>query len=256
MSSPTVPRSDHRFDQVLAAVCFAACETELSLTWSQHSRPVVDACLVAALTAPLLRRRRFPLLVTVVIVAVTAVAAADPNGVFSLETALFVVLIPPYSVGAYASGRSSWAGLGVCLAGLEVAVAIVGSGLYWALFVLGTVIASWSLGRTMRTRRELLASLARTRAMIRDDRERMERVALVAERERIVTDLQTIVIDSLGAMIDQSRCARVILNPDATDSIRTDEAVHSIAIIERTGQAALVEMRLLLNLLQDVTPCR
>lgn len=253
MNAVAMSRSDRRFDRILAFVCFAACETELALTWSDHSRPVIDGLLVAGLTAPLLARRRRPLMVSAVILTLTALAAADPNGVFSLETALFVVLIPPYSVGAHASRRSA-VGLVVCLIGLELAVSIAGSGPYWALFVLGVGTASWSLGRTMRTRRELVESLAHTQVLIRGDQERAERMALVAERQQIVADLQSIVVDSLGAMIDQSRSARAMLSPSESATKRTGEAVQSITLIERTGQAALAEMRILLNLLQDVTP--
>ena len=251
----TASASDRRFDRLLAALCFLACETELALTWSQHSRPVLDAFLLAALTGPLLVRRRSPLLVTVVVMVVTVAAAAEPNGVFSLQTALFVVLIPPYSVGVHESGRRSVAGLAVCVAGLEVAVAIVGSGLYWAAFVLGAAVALWTLGRTFRTRRELLASLVHTQAMMRGERERTEQMALVAERQRIMLDLQSIVVDALGVMIDRSRSAQVLLNPDASARNQTGEAIDSITVIERTGQAALVEMRILLHLLRDVSPC-
>jgi len=157
-----------------------------------------------------------------------------------------VAFLPAYAAGAYAAPlRRSLAGLAVCVLGLEATVAVARTGPYWAILALGMSAASWTAGMMIGSRRSLAAVLARTQRIMRDERDHFERLALADERERIASELQTVVVRSLSSMVVQTQAAQLLI---AASPARAEAA---IARIERTGQATLTELRRMLLLFRD-----
>src|SRR5919198_5747870 len=107
-----VPRAVEHRDPILVALLAGSAFVDVLLT----SRSLADAVLGAAIALPLLARRRSPLLVLVVVIAVGyAGYAAGPDVGAGLQgwNALNVAL---YSVGAHCERRRAIAGAAVTAA--------------------------------------------------------------------------------------------------------------------------------------------
>jgi signal transduction histidine kinase len=188
-----------------------------------------------------------PLAVCVAVSLVTAAAAADSTGIFTLNFSQLVVLFPAYAAGAYLPRNRSLFGLAVCVAGMEAGVAAAQTGAFWAAFVVMMATSAWAVGRMIASRRGLAASLARTKTILDHERRLFEHLALADERQRIARDLQAIVVHYLHVMTDHGRTAQILLGVDTT------RAQETITAIELAGHSALAEMRRLLQLLRDET---
>jgi signal transduction histidine kinase len=234
------------FDPALAAVLLAVSETELFLVL--HRGPLLrDALLLAGLAVPIAWRRRAPLGVACAVMIVLIGCSVGTNSVLNVvQSPIFDGLILPYTVAAYASSRArAWVGLGVCLAGPELAVLIAGGGVGSSEIAIGLCAASWVTGRALRAHRERAEELSRTAERIASEREDRERLAVVDERTRIARELQAAVARSVSTMVVQSHAAERLLD---THRAQADDAM---AAIERTGREALDEMRRILGVLRE-----
>lgn len=137
----------------LATLFFIACEAEVTIDLKTGSAkthwPLALVVLsVAALTIPLLWRRREPLVAACgSLVGLVLVQLALP--VESVNFPQFVLFIPPYSVASYMPRGRALLGLAVCLAPV-VAIDSTGSTTLssW-VFSSGAVVLSWGVGRLL-----------------------------------------------------------------------------------------------------------
>ena len=188
--------------------------------------PWLLALLPLLMGAPLLLRRRAPLLMWLAIWAVIALQYAitrhPPQG---LEW--FVPFAGSYSLGAYASLRRSAAGLGLSV------VLILATRLGLSVIPL---LACWLVGVFVHTRRRATALAARNAAL-----QQQAEQAAAGERARIARELHDIVAHHLSVIVLQAAGARA--SGQAADV--------ALAKIERTGRQALAETRRLVGVLRE-----
>jgi signal transduction histidine kinase len=156
-----------------------------------------------------------------------------------------ILVLPIYAVAAWAERRKAILGLAIFVGSVGVSDLIgqhstVGDFAGAAL----PIVAAWTTGRAMRSRRELISQLARTSARLAAEREDRARLAVTGERTRIARELHAVVAHSVAAMVVQAEAARSLLE---RDSGRSDIAM---AAIEHTGRGVLVEMRRILGALR------
>jgi signal transduction histidine kinase len=203
------------------------------------------ALLPLLVGAPLVLRRRAPLLMWLAIWAAIALLflLAD-NSLRGLAFA-FVLLAAAYSLGAHASFRNAVAGLV-----LTAPVVVVISGRGELGLVLGKgggggpgvnlallqLVAFWLAGVLVHTRRRAVSLAAHSAAL-----QRQAEQATAAERTRIAWELHDIVAHHLSVIVLQAAGARASGKP----------AGPVLEKIEHSGRQALAETRRLLGVLRD-----
>jgi len=212
------------------------------------------ALLPLLIGAPLLLRRRAPLLMWAAIWAAIALQSPftlDPLHVLRYgrapetpEPFIFALFVGAYSLGAHASLRRAAAGL--------LAAAMVVTGLWHngglglaflsdsgepgvALSVL-QLTAFWLAGVFVRSRRQAAALAARSAAL-----QRQAEQAAAAERARIARELHDIVAHHLSVVVLHAAGARAAGGADP----------QTLAEIEQSGRQALTETRRLFGVLRD-----
>jgi signal transduction histidine kinase len=212
------------------------------------------ALLTVFLGAPLVLRRRAPLLMwTLQWAALTLQAAATHKPPAGLELML-VLFVGSYSLAAYSTLHRALAGLAVmapcALTYIETSHGNLGSNILFiphgtiaygqshndSIVFVGEILAFWLLGVFIRARREA-ASLAERNAAL----QRQAEQAAAAEQARIARELHDIVAHHLSVVVLQAAGARASGRP----------AAASLEKIEHSGRQALTEMRRLLGVLRE-----
>jgi len=96
----------------------------------------------------------------------------------------------------------------------------------------------------------LAGELARRNRRLADEREHRARLAVADERTRIARELHVVVANSVSEMVVAAELAQRLIDQDSAG------ATQAMSAIERTGRAALVEMRRILGMLRgpDAAP--
>jgi signal transduction histidine kinase len=213
------------------------------------STPVIIAWAVA-LAAPLVVRRRYPLLVLVV----TTVHFTRYWAVGQVnEIASWLVLgVAIYSAAAYGDRRwARWVSC-ACLLGLigSGVVPTVGAGARLvelaaiALFDALPFVLGWSLGTMMRTLREYRAALEERNRQLDQEREVNARRAVLEERVRIARELHDVVAHHVSVMGVQAGVARRLFDRDPK------EAVEAIGSVETASRQAIADLQQLVGVLR------
>jgi len=235
LAEPPVPDPPARVwrDWAVLAVMVVTAVLETVLGEDLVWRPVgLAVCLAAAVT--LLWRRTHPLLVTAIAFGLTTLAdtaarlfADEPTAV--LFATAFVLLLP-YSLFRWASGRDAAIGMGLIL-GLH-AVAEITTGTLGDL-VLGVVFFSLfaAIGATVRYR---VSSRLRER----------EQVTL-REREQLARELHDTVAHHVSAIAIRAQAGRALA------ASRPDAAVEALEVIEDAASRTLTELREIVGALRD-----
>jgi signal transduction histidine kinase len=214
------------------------------------ARPVVVAW-AAALAAPLVLRRRWPL----VVLAVTTVHFTRYWAVGQVnEIASWVILgVAVYSAAAYADRpRARWM-CGACL------VWLIGSGVVLsaragpigavevaaiAMFDALPFLLAWPLGAMMRRLREYRAVLEERNRQLDQQREANARRAVLEERVRIARELHDVVAHHVSVMGVQAGVARRLFDRDPP------EAVAAIGAVETASRQAIADLQQLVGVLR------
>jgi signal transduction histidine kinase len=233
---------DSRMQDGLIAVALAAALQLQLLLGDRGGGALVNAAGGLLLTLPLAARRRAPLAVAGAFVAAALLNAILGGGLFEGEPPPLASLVSGaivfYSVGAYAEDRPALWGAGLGVAGLWSSVIASGELDVQSFLFSGLIVATpWFAGRSVRSR-------ALRMAMLEREQRQRERVAVGEERARIARELHDVVAHHVGAMVVQSQGARRLLDRDP------ERAREALATIERTGRAALDEMRRSLGVLR------
>jgi signal transduction histidine kinase len=214
------------------------------------STPAIVAW-AAALAAPLVLRRRFPL-------AVLAVTTLQFTGYWAVgqvnEIASWVILgVAVYSAAAYADRRPARWVCGACLLWL-IGSAVVLSARAGSIGAVGAAaiaifdalpfLLAWPLGTMMRRLREYRAALEERNRQLDQEREVNARRAVLEERVRIARELHDVVAHHVSVMGVQAGVARRLFDRDPT------EAVAAIGSVETASRQAIADLQQLVGVLR------
>ena len=211
-------------------------------SFSKVSQP--DLWFVAALTLPLILRRRAPIAVFMII-AIVAFAQWTTTTPLVADSALLVAL---YTVAA----ECDW--LAVVVAALILEIGVILATEHWTpvgnyskslIFLTGMAAAALFAGVVVRALRSQFDWLAERAARLEFERDQQTVLAAAAERARIAREMHDVVSHNIQVMVTLADAATVA---GRSDPQRATEAMHDVS---RTGRQALGDMRRLLGLLRD-----
>ena len=203
----------------------------------------VHAVLLATATWPLLVRRRWPVLVLVLVTGAGWIQYELGAGTFQ---PWFALLLGLYSLGAYAHGRLAvlaTAAPAAAVLAVDVPRLAAGTRIDEVLPAWGVLAGAWAFGRWMRRRGSETAELAERAETAEREREQEAQRAVADERARIARELHDLVAHSMGVIVIQAQAAQRCLDADPA------AARAALAAVESVGRQGLGEMRRLLDLL-------
>ncbi|SEL40333.1 sensor histidine kinase [Streptacidiphilus jiangxiensis] len=208
----------------------------------------VLALTAAAQALPLVRRRRAPLTVFWVVLAVCALQWALG---FALRSDLSLMIVL-YGVARYAPPRRlPWVAAAVlpCITVLAWRVEPLSRRPWTGLFFMAcAATAAAALGLAARIRQAQLAALADRAATLEVEREQRERLATADERARVSRELHDIVGHSLAVIIGLADGGA------AQAELRPERGPEVLRIIAETGRESLGELRRTLGALRAEVP--
>jgi signal transduction histidine kinase len=201
----------------------------------------------AALIAPLMWRRSYPV---IVFLTVSVVALVQWFLGYRLigDAALLVAL---YTVAVHGSRRRALLAAGI----LELGAALAAT--RWVpagtvprsfLFLTATVVAAFFAGLTVRSGSEYIGWLAERAERLEVERDQQKAIGAASERTRIAREVHDIVAHSLSVVITLADAAAVT---NASDPARATETMRQASDV---GRQALNDMRTVLNVLRTDTP--
>jgi signal transduction histidine kinase len=227
-------------DALLAVALGAGAVAQLVIEGQQTPQTTVSAL---GSTLPLAWRRRYPLAMYLIQIALDIFGARQPDSISLLAT--FIGL---YSVAVYS--RYRWAPVAIPIIGAIILAALVPESSpsvpSWALELVGG-LAVWLAGNTVRQRQAQSDALAERAERLERERELTTQLVLADERQRIARELHDIVAHSVSVMVVQAGAARTLVEQQPR------QAIESMLAVERSGREALAELRRLLGLLTDTT---
>ncbi|MEU4579429.1 MULTISPECIES: sensor histidine kinase [Nonomuraea] len=211
---------------VLAPVALLEGLLRPDLPWRAASIVVA-----VGLVPTLLWRRTRPLLMLVIAFGVTGLAPLVAGGDTSTYTMAYLLLLP-YALVRWGSGREAVAGLVVMLASIGYSTVPARTPLADAVGAFSLMVAVVALGVAFRYR-----AGARAREL--------DRVKLL-ERERLARDLHDTVAHHVSAMAIRAQAGLATGTPDA--------AAESLRVIEAEASRTLKEMRAMVRVLRRNEP--
>lgn len=222
-----------------------------------HALIALGACTVG--TGVLLWRRRAPVIVSTVIVALFVAAVALTGSTAGFELALAFVV---YAVAASRSTFTAWSVLLASLAATSFAVwrwipagepMVDQSGQQVDVAVTATTVVSLAIvalvalaiGTSVRNRRLYVADLVERANALARDRDQQAQLARAGERSRIAREMHDVVAHSLSVMITLADGAGAALERSP------DKARTALGELSDTGRAALADMRRVLGVLDS-----
>jgi signal transduction histidine kinase len=245
------PRPHHpkRFDALIALLFLVEAELEVVLLMGGARYAWLAALLELALAGALAIRRTAPL--ASLVLGLTAFVAFQPLGREvndDIISAFFAVLFLLFSFGLHEQDdrrMAAGAVLGFAANGLALTIDAYPSTVV-DFFTGGLVIAVGPilLGRVIRSRSDLNATLRAKTEQLRRARTDQAEQAAVEERNRIAGELHDVVAHAMSAMVVQAGGARRLATKDP------DRAREAFVAVEETGREALTEIRRLLGVLR------
>ena len=231
-----------QFDLLVVVVTVAA-GLEVALAGLPRAWLLLPAVLLY--TLPLLLRRRWPVAMPALVIAVQVVVSfLDVPGERRENWGVVAYVLAIWAFGAYNPLRAAVGGLGLALAGIVVVTledARVPADEAFSVALVGSL--TWLAGTVLR-RRSLSAEEAEERAAALERERRDAELAVADERARIARELHDVVAHSVSVMTVQAGAARMLLDSDPR------RAVAPLLAVEETGRQALGELRRLLGVLR------
>jgi signal transduction histidine kinase len=233
-------------DCAIAAGCFAAFTVPVLLGAGSVGPPGAEAAFGAMAAVPLIVRRRWPVIVVLVVAAVYVTAAladvaftpfisnAGPNLAIAVFTAADRSRRPWSLTAAGVAGAATWAS--------ELAALHLYRHHGQDAVQLFAVIVAWLAGdmvRALRGYRQQLQLVQRRRAV-----EELQ-LARAEERLRLSREVHDVVSHSLSAIAVQAGVARLVL------AKQPGQAGAALSAIETASRSALDELRNLLRQIRD-----
>lgn len=233
------------------AMALATVTVAETLAGNRDPGPLAPAVLTdLLLTLPLAVRRRRPLAVLGWSMAVlTGQAALHVGGGVG---AFFGALVPVYTVAAHRPRRPALVALLVPVPVFALDQWLAGRDPWWEdlEFIGGFLVAFWIVGRVVWSRHLLVERLRAQAEELREQAGHLRRArdaaagaAIAAERARIARDMHDVVAHGVSVMVVHAEAAEALL-PDP------ERAVASLRAIQRTGRAALADLRRIVGVLR------
>ncbi len=206
--------------------------------------PVGSFTLLAAAAVALLWRRRQPIAVATLVMAIMIGWAVAGYG-DGQDLALIVTI---YAVGRYTTEHRH----GLAAVAAAIAVSILGTiidanqRIDFAPAIILTGLP-WYVGRRVRNRGDYLALLRERAERLEADQQAQARQAVADERSRIARELHDVVAHQVSMMTVQAGAAKTIARDDL------DTAIDAMGDVEHAGRQALGELRHLLGVLRADT---
>jgi signal transduction histidine kinase len=214
-------------------------------------RRVLAVALGAAMTLPLLARRRAPFAVLTAVAGATWLQLALLGPSVGALGAWMAYLVATYFVGAHHATRWAVAGLGVSIvpaAGFGVVQLRAGGDATELVQPVMVLIAAWVAGRISARRHHRAELVEHRAAQVESGVADIAREAAERERTRIARELHDVVTHSMSMMVVQAQAAQTLAASD------TDRAREAMRAVEDAGRTALVEMRRLLGVIRADGP--
>jgi len=230
--------------------------------YTQPVHPALAVGLTLAVILPLILRRRFPLIVLLVITALlNYYRLLDiPEG----TATAYALLLALFGAGAYGSQRwRTWArgisvaSVAVCLTYLLFIRLPTDTSLFsyeenqvlgWIATILLNLFlfgAAWWGGDIFRKLRERERELKEQTVQLEIERDENARRAVLDERVRIARELHDVVAHHVSVMGVQAGAARKIMNK------KPDKVYEALSLIESSSRQAVAEMHRLLGFLRQ-----
>lgn len=202
---------------------------------------VVSVIVVAGLVPTLLWRRTLPLPMVAITSVITGATLLLTGGDSPQMYASIYILLLPYALFRWGSGREAVIGLAILLVNACLSTVLHYTGVADAVGGFAVLSAVAALGGAFRYR---------ARARIRE----LDQVKLL-EREQLARDLHDTVAHHVSAMAIRAQAGL------ATAASRPEAAAEALKVIEAEASRALAEMRVMVRVLRrtqpvDLTPGR
>ncbi|MEN3362254.1 MAG: hypothetical protein V7637_6236 [Mycobacteriales bacterium] len=219
-------------DWVLVAALVPAAVLEGVLRSGVPVRPVT-VVVTAGLVPTLLWRRSRPLLMVAITFVACGLAAIPAGGDLRMNTLVYVVLLP-YALARWGSGREVVIGAAVIVGKVSLSVLGADFGAGDAVAGLAVLAAAMAAGAALRYR---------AGARLRE----LDRAALL-ERERLARDLHDTVAHHVSAIAIRAQAGL------ATAAAHPDAATDALRVIEAEASRTLAEMRAMVRVLRRNEP--
>lgn len=236
---PRPPRPPARRwpDWALASVPVAGALVEGALRPGLSWR-LVSVLVVLGLAPTLLWRRSRPLLMIVIAFGILAVTPVLTGGAAPALQATAFVLVLPYALLRWGSGREIGIGTAVMLGCVGVCLAAQRAGRGDVISAAAVLFAALALGAAVRYR-------ARARAR------ELDQVALL-ERERLARDLHDTVAHHVSAIAIRAQAG--LATAAAQPAAAAGAATEALRVIEAEASRTLAEMRAMVRVLRRGEP--
>ena len=203
------------------------------------------AAFVLGMTLPLIWRRRAPVVVLGVLLAVSA-AADEAYAIMDEAGSPFAaLLLGLYAAGAYSRRSQAKVAAAIMVAYLVVfLVTTEDSAVGDFFFIGGIMFGVFGAATVVRSRQEMATALAARTVELEHEREEKAKLAVAEERARIARELHDVVAHNLSIMVVQAGAERRVVADERP------ETAEVLATIEETGRTAMAEMRRLLGMLR------
>lgn len=226
---PGVPWWDRALVAVLVPVALAEGLLRDDVPWPALNIGMALVCVVG-----LLWRRSHPLAATVAAFAAQSVAGLAPDLAGLPYGVLYVtscVLLYPYSLARWASGRAAIGGVAFVLACHVVREPFYDEGAASIVIGAGFLLLPAAVGAAVRFQRAA--------------RQRAAEQARTTERERLARELHDTVAHHVSGIVIQAQAGQAVAASDPT------RAVAVLATVEEAATRALADMRAIVGLLRE-----
>ena len=240
-------------DVALAVVLFTIGESQVWGGWNDgsvgtvpHGHRLVRSLLVVGFVAPLVWRRRRPLVAVSVTCAAIGVQLLMVSPYVPFLAGLVPMAIGNYTAAAYAHRWRSASLLAVLGTELVIYLRIpeerVGGEVLFAIFV---AVGTWVAGDVVRARFQRADETVREAESVLAETEAATARILADERARIARELHDVIAHSVSVMGVQAGAARSLMDADP------DAAREALRAIESTARSSVDELKRLLAVLRD-----
>ncbi|KAA1422156.1 sensor histidine kinase [Mumia zhuanghuii] len=208
----------------------------------------IDAAYQMLIFLPLAWRRTAPVASFAAVAALLAGQLVITDVPYYADVALLLSL---YAIAAHGPLWARRAGLGVGFLGALLSTldwyrdSPESSAVATVVMMCLVVLAPWSFGAYLRTRREYVAGLEERARQLERDAAQQAQIAAAAERARIAREMHDVVAHSLSVIVVQADGALY------ASRTRPEVAAETLETISQTSRQSLAEMRRLLGLLRE-----
>ena len=209
----------------------------------------LEPILAMAMLGGVLRRRPFAVLAILLfyVAVFEAAAPADLREVASIhaDTRIVQMIGVDVAVGFVAATSRRWVSVGTAIGVLLLQATGAASFQIrpadlqdWAVQYVLAMVAAWSIGNSVRQRRQFAEARSAETA----------RTAVQAERLRIARELHDMIAHSMGVIAMQAGMGRRVIDS------QPEEARQALAVIEDSGRETLAALRRMLGTLRRAEP--